>query len=313
MLLFVSKRLGSTVVLAVVVTLITFVLVFSNGAAIARSVLGTEATQAQVDAKVIELGLDQPVIVQYGHWLVGAVTGDLGASYFTREPVTSVLFSRIGVTLSIIVVAMLLTALISVLIGVAAAVYGGWIDRVLQFFAILGTAVPAFIVAIGLVIVFAVNLRLLPATGFVLPTQDLGGWVASITLPVIAVLVGSIGGAAQQFRGAVSDVLRQDFVRTLRTRGISERQIVFRNVLRSAAGPGLTILGLQTIGLIGGVVVIEQVFALPGIGNLAVTSSLRADIPVVMGCVLFTILVVIVVNVLADAIAGAVNPKGRMS
>jgi peptide/nickel transport system permease protein len=310
---FLAKRALSSVVLAVAVTFITFVLVYSNGPAIARSVLGNDATQEQVSAKIVELGLDQPVLVQYGHWLAEAMTGTLGSSYFTREAVTSILTTRVPVTISIIFVAIVLTAFVSVLIGVAAAVYGGWIDRVLQLFAVLGTAVPGFIIAIGLVIVFSVNLRLFPATGYVPPNQDVGRWLASLVLPVTAILAGSIGSAAQQFRGAVSDVLKQDFVRTIRSRGVPEWQIIFRNVLRSAAGPGLTILGLQTIGLVGGVVIIEQVFAIPGVGALTVTSSRGGDIPVVMGCVLFTVVVVVVVNLIADIVSGWVNPRARIT
>jgi peptide/nickel transport system permease protein len=307
----VVRRLVSAVLLALVVTLATYTLVFSNGPGIARAILGKEATQATVHAKVVELGLDQPVLTQYVHWLGGLFTGSLGRSYFTQESITSMLATRIPVTASLAVIILLLTAVISVLVGVAAAVYGGWVDRVLQFVSVLGAAVPGFIVAILLVLSLAVGLGLFPATGYVSPSTSVVGWLDALVLPVLAVLIGSVGGAAQQFRGAVADVLAQDFVRTLRSRGISERRIVFAHVLRSAAGPGLTILGLQTIGLLGGVVLIERIFALPGVGDLTVSTALQGDVPAVMGCVLFTIVVVVVVNLLADLAAAALNPKAR--
>lgn len=312
MLRIVLRQLASAILLTLLVTLVTYVLIFSNGPGIARAILGKEATQEVVAAKVVELGLDQPVLVQYGHWLVELVTtGSLGRSYFTQEPIAAMLATRVPVTASLAVIILTLTALVSVLVGVAAAVYGGWIDRVLQFLSVLGSAVPGFIVAILLVLTFAVSLQWLPATGYVSPAVSLSGWVTALVLPVTAVLVGSIGGSAQQFRSAVADVLEQDFVRTLRSRGIRERRIIFGHVLRSAAGPGLTILGLQTIGLLGGVVLIERIFALPGVGDLTVATSLQGDIPAVMGCVLFTIVVVVVVNLLADLVAAWINPKVR--
>jgi len=307
----VMKKLVRSLAVLLVVSFATFVLMYGNGPGIARAVLGTRASEADVRAEVVRLGLDKPLLVQYGEWLKGVVTGNLGDSFFTGQSVTSALSSRVPVTLTLIVLSLLLTAVASVLLGVAAAVRGGWLDRVVQFLSVLGAAVPAFIIAIGLVFAFAVSVRLLPATGYVSPDQSLSGWLKSVTLPVIALLVGSIANAAAQFRGAVLDTLSQDFVRTLRARGIPESQVVFRHVLRNAAGPGLTALSLQTLGLIGGAVVIEQVFALPGLGDLSNTSAQKGDVPLVMGCVLVTIVVVLVVNLLGDLVTAAVNPKAR--
>ncbi|MFJ2235136.1 ABC transporter permease [Streptomyces sp. NPDC087859] len=311
MLVSVVKKLVRSVGVLLVVSFATFLLMYGNGPGIARGVLGTRASEADVRAEVVRLGLDKPLLAQYGEWLKGVVTGNLGDSFFTGQSVTSALSSRVPVTLTLIVLSLLLTAVASVLLGVAAAVRGGWIDRVVQFLSVLGAAVPAFIIAIGLVFAFAVSVRLLPATGYVSPDQSVSGWLKSVTLPVIALLIGSIANAAAQFRGAVLDTLSQDFVRTLRARGIPESRVVFRHVLRNAAGPGLTALSLQTLGLIGGAVIIEQVFALPGLGDLSNTSAQKGDVPLVMGCVLVTIVVVLVVNLLGDLITAAVNPKAR--
>lgn len=313
MLWFVMRQLVSSVLLTLAVTAVTFLLVFQDGTGIARRVLGQSATEDQVTAKVAELGLDQPVVVQYVKWLGGVLHGDLGASYFTGEPVSDMLATRVPVTLAVVLLALLLTMVLSVLIGVTAAVRGGALDRLLQIIGTIGAAVPNFVVAIVLVFAFAIYLRIFPATGYVSPDVDPVGWAESLVLPVTAVLVGSVAGAAQQLRGAAIDVLRQDFVRTLRSRGIDERAIIFRHVLRNAATPAMTVLSLQTIAMMGGVVFIERIFALPGMGLLANTSAQQGDIPAVMGTVLFTIVVVVAVNFAADLLASWLNPKVRLS
>ncbi|MES5823095.1 ABC transporter permease [Streptomyces sp. RG80] len=306
------KKLVRSVAVLFLVTFATFVLMYGNGPGIARAVLGTEADAARVRAKVTELGLDRPLLVQYGSWLKGVLTGNLGDSFFTGQSVGSVLSARVPVTIALVVLALVLTAVVSVLLGVTAAVRGGWVDRVVQFLAVLGAAVPPFVVGIVLVFAFAISVRVFPATGYVSPDQSLSGWAKSITLPVLALLVGSVANAASQFRGAVKDTLSKDFVRTLRARGISESRIVFRHVLRNAGGPGLTALNLQTTALIGGAIFIEQVFALPGLGDLGNLSAQQGDVPVVMGAVLVTILVVLVVNILGDLANSALNPKARL-
>jgi peptide/nickel transport system permease protein len=305
------RKVARAVAVLLVVTFVSFVLMFGNGPGIARAVLGTQASEANVRTKMVELGLNQPLLVQYGKWLRGLVTGDLGHSFFSGQTVTSALATRVPVTLALVVLTLILTAVVSVLVGVAAAVKGGWIDRVVQLLAVMGAAIPGFIVAIVLVFAFAIAVRLFPATGYVSPDQSVSGWLASITLPVLALLIGSVANAAVQFRGAVVDTLSRDFVRTLRARGISERLVIFRHVLRNAGGPGLTVLSLQTLGLLGGAIFIEQVFALPGLGQLGVTSARQGDVPIVMGSVLVIIVFVLVVNLLGDLANAALNPKAR--
>jgi peptide/nickel transport system permease protein len=295
-----------------IVSLVTFAMMFSDGVGIARAVLGLSASDEQVTAYVTELGLDRPLIVQYIEWLGRAVQGDLGASFLTGQPVTDALSNRVPVTLSLIVGTILLTAIISVALGVTAAVYGGWVDRVLQFVSVLGAAVPGFIIAIGLIFAFAIAVPYFPATGYIQLQENPQGWLWSLTLPVVALLIGSVANAASQFRGSVLDALSQDYVRTLRSRGIPEWQVVFRHVLRNAAGPGLIVLSLTTLGLLGGALFIEAIFALPGVGQLANLSAQAGDVPMVMGTVIFTMILVLVVNLLADLAAGALNPKSRI-
>jgi peptide/nickel transport system permease protein len=294
-----------------VVTFVTFCLMFGNGPGIARSVLGMSATPEGIQTKMAELGLDRPLLVQYGDWLQGAITGDLGQSFYTAESVTGALANRVPVTLTMVILTLLLTAILSVLLGVVAAVRGGATDRVVQVVSVVGAAVPAFIVAIALVFTFAIAWRVFPATGYVPPGESVLGWLESVTLPVVALLIGAVAGAAAQFRTAVLDTASKDYVRTLRARGISERAVVWRHVLRNSAGPGMIALSLTMIALLGGAVFIEQVFALPGMGQLAVSSASISDVPMVMGTVLVTVLIVLVVNFLADLATYFLNPKAR--
>lgn len=311
MTLTLLKNVARSLAVLLVVTFVTFALMFGNGPGIARAVLGMNARPEDVQREVIALGLDRPLPVQYWDWLSGVFTGNLGESFYTGQAVTGALATRVPVTLAIVIITLVLTAVLSVLLGVTAAVRGGWLDRVLQFLSVLGTAVPAFIVAIVLVFSLAIAWRVLPATGYVSPEISVAGWAASVTLPVVALMIGSVAGAAAQFRTAVLDTLGRDYVRTLRARGISERHVIFRHVLRNSAGPGLTVLSLTTFSLLGGAVFIEQVFALPGMGQLANQSAQINDVPMVMGAVLVTIVIVLIVNFLGDLTTTLLNPKAR--
>jgi peptide/nickel transport system permease protein len=305
------KDLVRSLGVLLVVSFATFTLMFGNGPGIARAVLGLQAKPADIQREVAALGLDRPLLVQYADWVRHAVTGDLGRSFYTHESVTGALANRVPVTLAVVLLALLLTAVVSVLLGVTAAVRGGWVDRVVQFLSVLGTAVPAYVVAIVLVFAFAVQWRLLPATGYASPDRGLTAWAESVTLPVVALAVGAVAGVAAQFRTAMLDALSRDYVRTLRARGVRERDVIFRHVLRNAAAPGLTALSLTMIGLLGGAVFIEQTFALPGMGQLATSAGQVSDVPLVMGAVLVTTLIVLAVNFLGDLAVTLLNPKAR--
>jgi peptide/nickel transport system permease protein len=314
MISFVARRTLRSLAALVVVSFATFSMVYANGNGIARNVLGgafSQPTDAQVHAEMLKLGLERPLFDQYWTWASHAATGNLGQSFFTGIPVTNTLANRVPVTLFIIGFTLLLTMVISVLLGVAAGVYGGRIDKFVQFLSVIGGAIPSFVIAIALIFALAVDVRIFPACGYVAPAQDPGKWALAITLPIVTLLVGSVGGATSQFRGAVVDTLGQDYVRTLRARGISERAVILRHVLRNAAGPGLTVLALQTLAMLGGVVVIEQVFDLPGLGQLITNSAQGGDVPVIMGCVLITIVFVLVVNLIGDLAQGFLTPKAR--
>lgn len=313
MITFILKRLVSGVVLLVVVCAVAYTLLFANGSSIARNIVGDQATEAQVVAKQAELGLDQPLPVRFANWVGSAVSGDLGRSWFGPITVGDALTTRLPVTLALIGTAMLLVTVIATVVGTAAAVKRGWVDRVVQVGAVVGDAIPGFVLAVVLAAVFAVQLGIFPAVSTIAPGAGPEAWVASLTLPVIAIVLNYVTASAQQIRSAVIQQRDRDFVRTLRSRGLGESEILVRHVLRGAAPAGLTVLSLQFVGLLGGAVILERIFALPGIGQLAVTSTVAGDIPIVMGVVLYTVVIVVIVNLVVDLINGWLNPKVRVS
>ena len=313
MLRFVVRRLVAGAVLVVVLSSLAYLLLYISAGNIARNILGQSATEETVELKKQELGLDQPLLTRFGDWVSNALQGDLGVSWFTGQPVTEALTSRLAVTLSLVIGATVVTAVVSVALGVLAAKRRGWADRVVQVVAVLGFAIPGFLIALGLVLVFAINLGWFEPTGYTQFSESPTGWLSSITLPVIALALGGIAGVSAQIRGSMIDALRLDYVRTLRSRGLSERRVVYKHVLRNAAGPALSVLGLQFVGLLSGAVIIEQIFAIPGLGQVTVGATAQGDIPLVMGVVLVTAVIVVIVNLVVDLLQGWLNPKVRLS
>lgn len=313
MVLFILRRIASGLALLLAVSALTFFLLYFSATSIARNILGDSATPEQVVQKEIELGLDQPIIGRYFSWLGHALQGDLGISWFTSQPVMGTVSDRLPVTLTLVIVTVLIVAVLATFIGMAAAVRRGWLDRALQIVSISGAAIPQFVLAIVLVTVFAINLKLLPATGFVPWTEGSGAWLASIILPVAALAISAVASTAQQVRSATINVLSKDYVRTLRSRGLTPPQLLIRHVLRAASPAGLTVLSLQFIAMLGGVVVVEQIFALPGMGFLGLQSTIQGDMPVLMGVVIYIVLIVVIVNLLVDLAIGWLNPKARLS
>ena len=310
---FLLKRVGSALSLVLATSLIIYLLLYPAFGDIARNVLGENASAEQVELLNTQLGLDRPVFVQYFDWLVGALTGDLGTSLFTSQTVWGAIAARMPVTVALVVLVTLLSGLIGFGLGVAAAVKRGWIDKTLQVLMTLGDALPAFIIALFLVTLFAIQLGWLPATGYTEFAVDPLAWARSLILPVIALTVVAVAGVAQQVRSSMIASLRQDFVRTLRSRGLTERRVVLAHALRNSSTTGLTALAVQVVGILGGAVVIEQIFALPGLGSLVVEASVRTDVPLVLGAVLAYVVIVVVVNLIVDLAVAWLNPKVRLS
>jgi len=313
MLMFVLRRIGAGIVLLFVISSVTFILLYVGSGDIARNILGQQATQEDVALKKEQLGLNRPLLTQYFDWLGNALHGDLGSSWFPGEEVTSGITSRVAVTLSLVIGAIVVTALIATVLGVWAAVRHGWVDKVVQAVTILGFAIPGFLIAVGLVLVFAINLQWFDPTGYISFTDDPTGWLKTVTLPVVALAIGGIASVANQVRGSVTDVLRRDYVRTLRSRGLPFNRVVFKHALRNAGSPALAVLGVQFVGLLGGAVIVERVFAIPGLGDIAVGATSQGDVPMVMGLVVAIATIVVVVNLIIDLLQGWLNPKVRLS
>ncbi|MCV2394450.1 ABC transporter permease [Actinotalea sp. M2MS4P-6] len=313
MLSFLVRRLLSGIAMLAVISTLAYLLMFMTGTDIARNLLGQNASEEAVAARAAQLGLDQPLLTRYVDWVSGALHGDLGTSWFSSVPVTELVGQRLGVTLSLVFLSTFFAALVAVIVGVIAAVHRGWIDRGLQVGSIVGAAIPNYLVALVLVIVLAIQLKWFEPTGYTRPQDSISGWLMSITLPVLALVVTTVAGVAQQVRGSLIDALRQDYVRTLRSRGLPEWRVVLLHALRNAAGPALSVLALLFVGLLGGAVIIEQLFAIPGAGSLAISSTSQGDIPVVMGLVVAIAVIVLVVNLVIDILQGWFNPKVRIS
>jgi peptide/nickel transport system permease protein len=280
---------------------------------VARTIVGPYATRDQYLQLRHALGLDEPLPTRYWHWLEHAVQGDLGTSLFYSQPVTSMLDSRLAVTFSLVVGATALAAGVGIALGVFSAVRAGAVGRLVDALALVGLALPNFFLGLLLVAWFAVSIQLFPATGYVPLTSSPLEWLRSLVLPVITLAVPGVAVVAKQTRDSMLDVLGRPFVRTLQATGISRRSIVFKHVLRSAAISVATVVGLIFIGALSGTVLIESVFAMPGLGGLAVQATEKHDLPLIQGVVVYFTVIVIAVNLLVDLVYGALDPRVRVS
>ena len=295
------------------VSFISYFLMHLGSGNVARLVLGIRATREDVAALNEQLGLNRPFLEQYFTWLKDALQFNLGESWSMPETVSEVLIPSLGVSVTIVGLTTLLAAILSVLLGTLAALKGGWIDRAVQFVSLFGFAVPSFLIAFFLITTFAIQIPIFNAVGYTDFSENPVEWAKSITLPVIALALGGVAGTVQQIRGSVKDALNMDYVRTLRARGLSFNRVVFKHVLRNAGGPALSTLGVQFVGMLGGAILIEQIFAIPGVGPYAISATTTSDIPAIMGLVVATGLIVIVVNLVIDLLTAALNPKVRLS
>jgi peptide/nickel transport system permease protein len=309
----IGRRLLLAIPLLFIVSFLSFALVAIAPGNPAADILGMNASAAQYAALDRQLGFDQPVPVQYWHWLVHALHGNLGTSYTSSEPVLAVVNAGLGVTLSLVIGATLLTALFGIGLGTLSAIRGGAAGRVTDVFAMLGFAIPAFWLGLVLQDLFGVHLHLLPATGYVPFGQSPSGWLRSLILPVVTLAVGGMTGVAKQTRDSLRDTLHRDYIDALRADGVSEWRILTRHALRNAAIPVVTVLGTIFVGLLGGTVLVETVFSMPGLGYLIVTSTGGHDLPVIEAITVYFTVGVVIVNLLVDLAYGWLNPKARVA
>ncbi|MEN3280296.1 MAG: peptide/nickel transport system permease protein [Solirubrobacteraceae bacterium] len=310
----IARRVLLSVPLVFVVSALTFVLQSLTPGDAARTILGTDYAPDRYRQLKTQLGLDQSVYEQYWDWLRRVFHGSLGESLFSGQPVTSALHERIGTTLSLIIGTLIVSGVVGVGLGVVSALRGsGVLARAVDVLSLLGEALPNFWVGLVLIAIFAVGLRLFPATGYVPIGDSVADWAWSLALPVVTLSLGPVALISKLTRDAMLDVLDQDFIVALRARGIPERTIVLRHALRSAGIPVVTVLGLLFVGLLSGTVLIEAVFGLPGLGGLAVQSTTQHDLPMVQGVAVCFALIVVAVNLLTDLAYGWLNPRARVS
>ncbi len=309
---FIVKRLVSGIVLLLAVSVGTFFLAHAAISDPAAALLGTTATPAQRVALTLKLGLDRPLLVQFWDWFGHAILGDFGLSWRNFQSVNKQIAIKLPVTLSVVTFSTLITAVVGTAFGLIAGLRPNTLfDRWVKAVSVILFALPGFWVSLVLVVWFAIQLKWFPAVGYVSPAQSIGGWLRSITLPAVSLALGAIVIMAEQLRNEVIAVNNQDYVRTLRSRGLSRRRVTL-HVLRNAAPAALTVLAVMFVSLLSGAIVVESIFSLPGIGQLTTSSSQGGDIPILLGITVVSVVFVVVVNFLLDIALGWINPKVRM-
>jgi peptide/nickel transport system permease protein len=308
------RLLHAAFVLLVVVTITFALLHFSPGG---PSVLFNPDLSPE-DAQLlrIRLGLDQPIYVQYVNWLASAARLDLGDSFILARPVTSLIFDRLPATILLSGSALVLALALAIPLGTLAAKYRGtWIDYVATLIAVAGVSVPSFWFGIVLILIFSVSLRILPSAGMLNPGEPFSviELAKHLLMPMVVLGLGTMAQITRYMRSSLLGVLRQDYVRTAHAKGLRERVVLSRHALRNALVPVVTVIGLSLPRLVGGAVVIETVFAWPGIARLAVNGAFQRDYPVVLGVTLMIAFVVVLSNLIVDLLYGYIDPRIRLS
>lgn len=308
----VGRRIALTIPLLFVVTLIVFGLAQLVPGDPAVTIAGETATPERIAEIHEKMGLDDPLLVQYGRLVNGLVTLDLGTSLYSTQTVNDSLRQALPATLSLAGLALLFVVLIGVPFGLLAGTRPGTpVDRALTAAAALGVAAPAYWVGMVLLIVFANGLGWFPATQYVPLREGVGSWLHHLILPAFALSLAGIVEVTRQLRSAMQDTMLQDYIRTARAKGLPYRAVVFKHALKNAAIPAVTVIGLQVNVLLGGAIAVELVFNLNGLGLLAVRAVQNRDLPVLQGIVLVSVIVVTLSNLAVDLAYGRLNPKVR--
>jgi peptide/nickel transport system permease protein len=306
------RRLAATIPVMGVVALFVFSLLYLSPGDPAAVIAGDIATEEDIAKIRAKLGLDQSYFVRFGTWIWALLHGDLGTSIFTGLPVTTLIGQRVEPTLALTLCTLVVAIALAVPLGVvAAARAGSWVDRVVMAISVLGFSVPVFVLAYGLVLVFAVGLEWLPVQGYSSITKGLWPFVQHMVLPSVALGITYMALIARITRASMLDVLAQDYVRTAHAKGLAPSAVLTRHALKNAAVPIVTIIGIGIALLIGGVVVTETVFAIPGIGRLTVDAILRRDYPIIQGVTLLFSAVYVLVNLLVDLSYTLFDPRIR--
>lgn len=309
---FIIRRLFLSLVVIWLVTILSFTIMRITPGDPAAIMLGAEASQEQIDELRHELYLDQPLTSQYWHWISGVATGDLGKSLKYQESVAKTISERIPITLSLSILALIISVVVGVSAGIICAVRrGGIVDSIVTLLTNMGIAVPTFWLGILGIYFFGLKLGWLPIQGYVSPFDDFGLSIQKAVMPVICLAIPSIAVLARQTRSSMLEVLRQDYIRTAWSKGMAERVIVFNHALKNALIPIVTLLGLQLRLVVGGSVVVETVFNIPGMGRLIVDATFAKDFVTVQAVTLIIAVVVLFANLIVDISYGWLDPRIR--
>ena len=310
MLAYVVRRLVATVFVMAFVAFFVFSLLYLTPGDPAATIAGDLATADDIARIHRQLGLDDPFLVRFGHWAWGVLQGDLGTSIFTNLPVTTLIGQRVGPTVSLTVIALIITLSFAIPLGViAASKVGSWIDRLVMVVAVLGFSVPSFVLAYIAILCFSVWLGWLPVQGYASLSEGFAPFIEHLILP--SIVLGLIYGAliARITRAAMLEVLSQDYIRTAQAKGLTEGKVLVGHALRNAAIPIVTVIGLQLGLLLSGAVLTETIFSLPGVGRLMVDSILSRDYPVVQAGALFIATLFVLVNLVVDLSYAILDPR----
>jgi peptide/nickel transport system permease protein len=301
MLSFITRRVMQTFVVLIIVTFIVFLLLYLIPGDPARTMLGIEASAQDVAALRSQLGLDRPMMVQFGSWLFHVLQGDLGRSIQFHQPVSHLITTRLPVTIYIGILALILSTILGVGAGVISAVRRGTVlDQAITVFANAGVAVPVFWLGILGIYLFALQLGWLPVQGYTSPFENLAFSIQQIIMPVLCLAMVPLATLVRQSRSAMLEVIQQDYIRTAWSKGLKERRIIIRHALRNAMIPIVTVLGLSVRYVVSGSVLIETVFNIPGMGRLIVSGVFNKDFILVQGCVLIVALAIAITNLAVD-------------
>ena len=316
MLQFLLRRILAVLPVLFVVSLVVFLILRLAPGDPAAVIAGNSATNEDIAKIQVQLGLDRSIPVQYGIWMGNVFRGDLGFSYYLNKPVTELIAQRVEPTLSLAFGTVILALLIAVPLGTLAAWrMGGWLDRLLSGFSVAGFSVPVFVIGYLLIYLFAIRLEWLPVQGY----KSISGpsaagpwaWMRQLILPWMTLAMIYVALIARVTRASVSEALTEDYIRTARAKGISETAVLLRHALANAAVPIVTVVGIGIALLIGGVVVTETVYAIPGLGSLTVDAVLNRDFPVIQGLVLLFSVSYVLINLLVDLSYLVLDPRIR--
>ncbi|HEY0291002.1 MAG TPA: ABC transporter permease [Hansschlegelia sp.] len=306
------RRVLSTIPVMAIVALFVFSLLYVAPGDPAAVIAGDQASPEDVEKIRQGLGLDRPYLVRFVEWVFQILRGDLGTSIFTNMPVTTLIAQRVEPTLSLMLTTLVMAVAVAVPMGVIAAWKADtWIDRAAMGFAVFGFSTPVFVVGYLIAYLFALKLGWFPVQGYQPIARGVGPWLSSLILPSVTLAFVYIALIARITRAAMLDVLSQDYIRTAKAKGVGQRAILFVHALKNAAVPIVTVIGIGVALLIGGAVVTESVFAIPGLGRLIVDAILRRDYPVIQGVVLLFSLVYVLVNLGVDLVYTLVDPRIR--